>query len=117
MRPTEVPPPGLRDLRDADVPEVLEKSPIALLAFLDGDDAACNRLRARLDALAARHPRAAFGALDVRHARLVAEALGVRSVPLVCVFRDGEVVDRLIGAPPDVILEDVLRMRAETPRK
>ena len=111
MRPTEVPPPGLGDLRDEDVPDLLERSPVALLAFLDGGDPACIRLRARLDALAARHPKAAFGALDVRHARLVAEALGVRSVPLVCVFREGEVVDRLMGAPPDAVLEDVLRTR------
>ncbi|HWH09348.1 MAG TPA: thioredoxin family protein [Candidatus Thermoplasmatota archaeon] len=111
MRPTEVPPPGLRDLRDADVPDFLEASPVALLAFLDGDDPACRRLRARLDALALRHPGVAFGALDVRSARLVAEALGVRSVPFACVFRGGEVVDRLIGSPPDAVLEDALRAR------
>lgn len=111
MRPTEVPPAGVADLRDDEVPDFLERHRVALLAFLDPADEACRDLRARLDALAARHAGAGFGAVDVRHARLVAEALGVRSVPFTCVFRGGEVVDRLIGGPPDVVLEDVLRTR------
>lgn len=111
MRPTEVPPPALRDLGDAEVPDFLERGEVALLAFLDGEDPACQRLRARLDALAARRPKAAFGALDVRRSPLVAQALGVKGVPFVCVFRGGEVVDRLMGSPPDAILEDVLRAR------
>lgn len=117
MRPTEVAPPGVVDLSDAEVPDFLERHAVVLLAFLDGGDEVSQRLRARLDALAPRHPKTAFGAVDVRASRLVAEALGVRSVPFTCVFRGGEVVDRLIGAPPDVVLEDVLRSRAESPRK
>lgn len=111
MRPSEVAPRHVVDLTDAEAPDVLEAPGVVLVAFLDGEDAACARLRVRLDALAARYPRVPFHALDVRHSPLVAAALGVQSVPFVVVFRDGEVVDRLIGAPPDAILEDVLRAR------
>lgn len=110
-RPTELPPRGVHDLRDEDAPDFLERHAVCALAFLDGADELCQRYRARLEALAARHAELAVGALDVRRSPLVANALGVKSVPLLVVFRDGEAVDRLIGAPPDVVIEDVVRLR------
>lgn len=106
-----MPPRGLVRLEDEDAPDFIEANRVVLLAFLDGADDICERLRVRLDAFAARHPEVAFGALDVRRSRMVAESLGVKSVPFLVVFREGEVVDRLIGGPPDAVIEDVLRMR------
>ena len=114
MRPTELPPRGVEDLTDAEAPDFLERHPLCALAFLDGGDDACRRFRARLDALAARHAGLALGALDVRRSPLVAEALGVKSVPMLIVFRDGEAVDRVIGAPPDAVIEDVVRLRTRS---
>lgn len=110
-RPSELPRRGLRDLSDADVPDALESDAVVLLAFLDPNDPACQRLRARLEILAAKMPGAAFGAVDVTRSPLVADALGVKGVPFLVVFQHGAVVDRLIGAPPDAVIEDVLRVR------
>lgn len=123
MRPMDG---GLRSLTDEDAPDFLERHRVALLAFLDPEDPACARMRQRLGLVAAKWetagPAAAgpaagglarFGAgvVEVTRHRLVAEALGVKSVPTVLLFADGEVVDRLMGAPPESVLDDVVRAR------
>ena len=111
VRPSETPAPdGLETLADADVPAFLEGARVCLLAFLDKDDAA---FRARLDVLAASLARPGFraGAVDLDRHRLVADAMGVQRAPCVVVFVDGEAVDRLLGAPPDAVLRDVVEQR------
>lgn len=108
MRPTERAPPGIEALRDREVADWLEARPRAALLFWDADDAACQRLRARLE-IAVAATGASVGCLDVRHEPLVARALGVASVPTLVVFRDGEVADRVMGSPPEAVLRDALR--------
>ena len=128
MRPTERPAgEGLRSLTDDEAPDFLERHRVALLAFLDLEDPACARMHQRLSLVAAKwettgpalagpavHGRPArFGAgvVEVTRHRLVAEALAVKSVPMVLVFADGQVVDRLMGAPPESVLDDVVGSR------
>ena len=128
MRPTERPAgEGLRSLTDEDAPDFLERHRVALLAFLDPDDPACAKMRVRLSVVAAKWetagpaaagPAAAgrpaeFGAgvVEVTRHRLVAEALGVKSVPTVVLFVNGEVVDRLMGAPPESVLDEAVKAR------
>lgn len=44
--------------------------------------------------------RAAFGKLNVDLNPMASEAFGIRSIPTMLVFRDGRLVDRLVGALP-----------------
>lgn len=114
-RPSERAPGGVRHLTDAEAPDFLEATRFALLAFLDLDDAASQRMAARLAVLAARHerPDGAFAAaiVDVRGSRLVADALGVTSVPTLVLFVDGALVERLVGVAPEAVLDAMLRER------
>ena len=127
-RPTQRPPgEGLRSLTDDEAPDFIEAHRVALLAFLDLQDPACARMHQRLSLVAAKwetagpasagpavHGRPArFGAgvVEVTRHRLVAEALGVKSVPMVLLFADGQVVDRLMGTPPESVLDDVVKRR------
>lgn len=123
MRPTERPPEGVRDLADDEVPDFLDAHRVALLAFLDPADPACARMDARIRLLAAKWEAAGpevdptarrlkkFGAgvVDVARNRLVAEAVGVTGVPTVLLFAEGQVADRLLGSPPEAILDEALR--------
>ena len=128
MRPTQTAPPpgGLRTLSDHEAPDFLERHRVALLAFLDPDDPASAKVRARLAVIVAKWetagPAAAspaalrpasFGAgvVEVTRHRLVADAMGVKSVPTVILFADGEAVDRLMGTPPESVLDDVVKAR------
>lgn len=121
-RPTELPRPDEAvDLSDDEAADFLERHRVAVLAFLDLEDPASQKMRARLGVVMAKlapatsggslRPVLGAGVVDVAHHRLVADALGVKSVPMLVVFVEGEVVDRLIGAPPEVVIEDVLRPR------
>lgn len=107
MRPTERPPAGLEALRDPEVADWIEVRPWCALYFWDADDPRCQRYRARVE-VAAAAAGLPVGVLDVRADALVAQALGVKSVPTLVVFRAGEVAERLIGAPPDDVLQQAL---------
>lgn len=115
-RPTQTPPRGeVVDLTDADAPDWLEAHPLCLLAFLGaGRDDASLRMRARLAIVGAK-TGVDIGVLDVDRHALVAAGLGVTTAPMVLVFAKGEVVDRLMGTPPEAILEEVLRTRLKGP--
>lgn len=127
MRPTQRDTGGVRELEDQQVPDFLEAHRVVLLAFLDSRDPRCDAMRVRLEVLAAKWMAAGsagpaagqgerFGAgvVDVSRHRLVAEATGVKTVPQVLLFVDGAVADRLIGSPPEAILDEVLRTRLGT---
>ena len=48
---------------------------------------------------------AAVGKLDVDANPIITARYGVRNMPTFLIFRDGEVVDRVIGAVPGKVLE------------
>lgn len=107
MRPTEKAPQGMESLHDSDVADWLDARPHCALLFWDPDDAACQRLRVRIEVVAAAAD-IPIGTIDVRSSALVAQALGVKSVPSLVVFRGGEVMDRVMGGAPESVLRDVL---------
>lgn len=112
-RPSVVPPPGEPvALADAEVPDFLDAHPLALLVFVD-DAPASARLRERVAVVAAKlgRPGVGVGVVDVGRDRRVAMAVDVRGVPTTLVFAQGEVVDRVMGAAPVEILEQVLASR------
>ncbi|MBN1866887.1 thioredoxin [Candidatus Sumerlaeota bacterium] len=54
--------------------------------------------------------RATVVKCDVDNARNLAEEMGIHSIPTLCVFRDGEEVDRIVGlAPKDRIVDRIER--------
>ena len=110
MRPSERPRPGIEPLRDSDAADWLQSRPRAALLFWDETDDVSRRLRVRLEVVAAAAD-IDVGVLDVRTDALVAEALGVKTVPAVVVFRAGEVVERVLGAPPEGVLREALAAR------
>lgn len=128
MRPSEVDASDVRFLTDEEAPGFLETHKVALLAFLDMEDAVSLRMRERVGlvamkwraagpahgtpaAIAGRGHSFGAGVVDVTRHRLVASALGVRSVPAVILFEGGVVVDRLLGAAPESVLDDMVATR------
>lgn len=116
MRPSELPRPDeVPVLTDDEAPDFLERFDVAALAFLDMDAPASAALRNRLQVVLAKMEsglgRLGVGVVDVNRHRLVAEALHVKSVPTLVVFAGGSVVDRVMGSPPEAVIEEVLRAR------
>jgi len=59
--------------------------------------------------------RAKIAKLDVDHNPKVAMDFGVRSIPTLLFFKDGRVVDQLVGTAPKRVLAGKLEALAEQP--
>jgi hypothetical protein len=110
VRPTERAPPGVVDLNDRSAPDFLDSAPIVLLAFLDQEDELSLRVRHRLATVGAR-THVPVGIVDTSRPSHVADAFGVKTAPMLLLFLNGEIVDRIIGVPPEDIIEETVRGR------
>ena len=57
----------------------------------------CRMLAPILDEVAAKMPNVKFGKVDVDNATELAKRFKIMSIPNVCIFKDGQLVDRVIG--------------------
>jgi thioredoxin 2 len=70
----------------------------------------CHMLAPTIDALARDYAgRLVVGKLDVDANPATASAFGVRSIPTLLLFRDGKLVDRLVGVQPRTAIESHIR--------
>ncbi len=70
----------------------------------------CKRMEPIMDSLAEEYAdKAFFGKVNVDNARDAASEYGVASIPTTIFFKDGEEVDRVVGALP----EDQLKEKVE----
>ncbi|HEX2574018.1 MAG TPA: thioredoxin [Polyangia bacterium] len=62
----------------------------------------CRAIAPVVEALADQYAgRVKIGKLDVDNNQRVAEQFGIRSIPALLLFKDGKVVDQLVGAGPN----------------
>lgn len=62
----------------------------------------CRAIAPVVDALADQYAgQVKVGKLDVDHNQRVAEEFGIRSIPALLLFKDGKVVEQLVGAGPN----------------
>ncbi len=74
----------------------------------------CRRIAPIIEELAREYRgRVAFGKLNVDENRLTAMKYGVMSIPTILIFKDGELVDRVVGAMPKPLLEFRIRKALE----
>jgi len=115
--------PTVRDgdlevLRDDMASDWIERRELALVAFLDSREISeMETIRERLRLTVAKlalGDRLAGGIIDLAHDVLVADALHIKTAPFLVLFAHGEVVDRLMGAPPVPVLVDVVKTRLKT---
>ncbi|MFN4146046.1 MAG: thioredoxin [Runella sp.] len=58
--------------------------------------------------------QAVVGKVDVDSNPETAVKFGIRSIPTLLFFKNGQIVDRVVGAVPQVVLEDKLKAQLET---
>ncbi len=89
--------------------EVIQNSQPVLVDFWAGWCGPCHAITPAIEELAAEFGgRAKVGKLNVDDAAGVAAKYGIRSIPTLLFFKDGRIVDRVIGVVPKQELADKL---------
>lgn len=89
--------------------EVLESREPVLVDFWSEWCAPCRAIAPTIEELTAEFDgKAKVGKLDVDSNMQVAEQFGIRSIPVLFLFKDGQVVDRVIGVVPKKVLAEKL---------
>ena len=69
----------------------------------------CRMLAPILDEVAEKIPEVKFGKVDVDNAPELAKRFQIMSIPNVCVFKDGQLVDRIVGLCDEDELADTIK--------
>ncbi len=86
---------------DEDFDEFVEKYDVTLIDFWAEWCGPCKRLGPIIEELAGEmQGDVAFGKLNVDENKSKSSEFGVSSIPTMIIFKDGEVVDKMVGALP-----------------
>lgn len=89
--------------------EVLGSDVPVLVDFWAVWCAPCRMIAPIIEELASEYEgRVKIGKMDVDHNHMTPHAFGIRSIPTLLVFKDGRVVDQVIGAVPKKVLVEKL---------
>ena len=102
---------NITDLSDTTFAEEIEQYPgIAVVDFWASWCGPCQAVAPILEELAVKHAgKVKVAKLDVDAHPLTPDRYGIRSIPTLLFFREGRVVDTVVGALPKTALDDRFR--------
>jgi len=96
-------------LTDEQFDAFLGENAVALIDFWAEWCGPCKRLDPIVEALAAKYDgKAAFAKVDVDEHPIKMQSHGVMGLPTMLIFKDGQVVERIVGAYPKAHIEEKL---------
>ena len=89
------------EITDSNFNEIVTKNDVVLVDFWAEWCGPCRMIAPMIEELASEYDgKAVIGKLDVDNNQESSIKFGVRSIPTLLVFKDGEMVDRHVGAVP-----------------
>ena len=99
-----------KEFTDANFDELLSSNKVVVADFWATWCGPCKAMGPSIDELAAQYEgQALIGKVDVEENNDLAEKYAIRSVPTIIFFKDGEMVDKQVGAVPKAVLEDKIK--------
>lgn len=99
-----------KEFTDANFDELLSSNKVVVADFWATWCGPCKAMGPSIDELATEYEgKALIGKVDVEENNDLAEKYAIRSVPTIIFFKDGEMVDKQVGAVPKVVLESKIK--------
>ena len=93
------------EVTDANFDEFVKNNPKVVVDCWAAWCAPCRMLAPTIDELASEKPDVKFAKLDVDKNRAVPSKYGIMSIPTLLYFKDGQLVDKTLGALPKMAIE------------
>ena len=93
------------EVTDANFDELVKNNPKVVVDCWAAWCAPCRMIAPTIEALAEEKPDITFAKLDVDKNRAVPSRYGIMSIPTLLYFKDGQLVDKTLGALPKPAIE------------
>ena len=70
----------------------------------------CRMFSPIIDELAEEYSKVTFGKLNIDENQTIARRFGIMSIPTTLFFRDGKLIDTVVGAVPKSVIEDKIHV-------
>jgi len=98
------------EITDKNIDSIIHKYPLVLIDCWAAWCMPCRMIAPMIDELAKKYRgRIVFGKLDVSQNMITANKFDVMAIPNLLIFKNGKLVDRIIGVQPQPILESRLK--------
>jgi thioredoxin 1 len=102
------------EVKDSDFEETVRRYPLVVVDFWSEFCPPCRLIEPVLKELAVElRGRAVFGKVCVDQERLMASKFGITAIPTLLVFREGNLIDTIIGYAPKEVLLGKLKKHLE----
>jgi len=99
---------GVQELSNGAFDDFIKEG-IVLIDFFAEWCMPCVMMAPVIDELSEKIPEVKFGKVNVSDNPAIAQKFNVNSIPNFTIFKDGKVVDKIIGAVPEEEIEDRLK--------
>ena len=103
------------EIADGNLDSIIRKFPLVLIDCWSEWCAPCRMIAPMIEELAKKYRgKIVFGKLDVSTNMITAKKFDVMAIPNLIIFKNGKLVDRIIGVQPMPILESRLKEHINT---